>query len=304
MRLAQPLAGLRRQPVAEDGAEGVVGLVLEAAGQQPVPAELDRLAVQAGAGDRRASRAGRTRRTRRGRTGSPRRPRRGCGPCPPGSATTGLQTTPTVCVPLSSGQSKQNTARSTPIWQAARPTPSAAYMVATMSATRLRSSSSYVVTGWLRRCMTSVPQRVIGRTVPPSGSGPCGARGSSGMAAILGADRVTTDTGNGRCPKSVTPSYIDGHGPDAPTATHGLAGVGVARPDRRPGRRPQPAGPERRCSTGSGCASRPSALVHGGHPQRLPHARPTGEPGVHPAGEQRRRRRARAGSRRRTASST
>ena len=61
---------------------------------------------------------------------------------PSGSVSTGLQTTPTVRSPDSSGQSKTNTARSTPIWQAARPTPSAAYIVATMSAARLRSSSS------------------------------------------------------------------------------------------------------------------------------------------------------------------
>ena len=60
-------------------------------------------------------------RTRRGRTGSPRRPRRGCRSLPSGSVSTGLQTTPTVCSPDSSGQSKTKTARSTPIWQAARP---------------------------------------------------------------------------------------------------------------------------------------------------------------------------------------
>ena len=53
---------------------------------------------------------------------------------PSGSVTTGLQTTPTVCSPLSSGQSKTNIATSSPTWQAARPTPSAAYIVATMSA--------------------------------------------------------------------------------------------------------------------------------------------------------------------------
>jgi hypothetical protein len=56
--------------------------------------------------------------------------------------TSGLQTTPSVRTPSSSAQSKTNTARSTPIWQAARPTPSAAYIVSTMSATRDRSSSS------------------------------------------------------------------------------------------------------------------------------------------------------------------
>ena len=73
-------------------------------------------------------------------------------------------------VPDSSGQSKTKTARSTPIWQAARPTPLAAYIVATMSATRARSSSSYDVTGRAGRCITSVPHRTTGRTVPPVGS--------------------------------------------------------------------------------------------------------------------------------------
>ena len=40
-------------------------------------------------------------------------------------------------------------------------------MVATMSATRDRSSSSYAVTGVQGACMTGVPQLVIGRAVPP-----------------------------------------------------------------------------------------------------------------------------------------
>ena len=82
----------------------------------------------------------------------------------------GLHTTPTVRSPDSSGQSKTKTAASTPIWQAARPTPSAAYIVATMSATSVRSSSSKAVTGCCGRCITGVPQRVMGRTVPPEGS--------------------------------------------------------------------------------------------------------------------------------------
>ena len=53
---------------------------------------------------------------------------------PSGRVSTGLHTTPTVRTPLSSGQSKTNIATSSPTWQAARPTPSAAYIVATMSA--------------------------------------------------------------------------------------------------------------------------------------------------------------------------
>ena len=40
-------------------------------------------------------------------------------------------------------------------------------MVANMSRIRSRSSSSNSVTGRVRRCMTGVPQRVIGSTVPP-----------------------------------------------------------------------------------------------------------------------------------------
>ena len=40
---------------------------------------------------------------------------------------------------------------------------------------RAAASSSYDVTRACGRCMTGVPQRVIGRTVPPSGSGPYGA---------------------------------------------------------------------------------------------------------------------------------
>ncbi len=43
-------------------------------------------------------------------------------------------------------------------------------MVAVMSATSARSSSSYDVTGCCGVCITGVPHRVIARTVPPSGS--------------------------------------------------------------------------------------------------------------------------------------
>ena len=51
--LAELLARLGREPVAEDGAEGVVGLVLEAAREEPVALEAHRLAVEAGAVDAR-----------------------------------------------------------------------------------------------------------------------------------------------------------------------------------------------------------------------------------------------------------
>ena len=145
----------------------------------PLPLNCDRRAVQAGAGD--------------GGEVRPRaldeRARVGQAPLVAvveaavlalGQRSSGLQTTPTVRRPSSSGQSKTKTARSTPIWQAASPTPSAAYIVSTMSATSRASSSSYAVTGCCTRCMTSSPHRVIGRTIPPAGSGPYGACSVSG----------------------------------------------------------------------------------------------------------------------------
>ncbi len=57
-------------------------------------------------------------------------------------------------------------------------------MVAVMSATSERSSSSYDVTGRWGVCITGVPHRVIGRTVPPSGSATDAGEswGASGMA--------------------------------------------------------------------------------------------------------------------------
>ena len=93
--------------------------------RRPGPCPVDAGEVGPGALDERAREA----------TGSPPRPRRAARSLPSGSVSTGLQTTPTVRSPSSSGQSKTKTARSTPIWQAASPTPSAAYIVATMSAT-------------------------------------------------------------------------------------------------------------------------------------------------------------------------
>src|SRR4051794_40280043 len=53
VRLLELLAGLVGQSVAEHDAVGVVGLVLQAPGEQAVAGELDRLAVEAGAGDGR-----------------------------------------------------------------------------------------------------------------------------------------------------------------------------------------------------------------------------------------------------------
>ena len=90
---------------------------------------------------------------------------------PSGKWRVGLQTTPRVMTPSASGQSKTKTLAPTPIWQAAKPTPSAAYIVALMSATSDRSASSYSVTAVAGWCMTGVPHRVMARTVPPLGSG-------------------------------------------------------------------------------------------------------------------------------------
>ena len=89
--LAQLLAGPSREPVAEDGAVEVVGLVLQAAGEQPVAVDLDRVAVDVLPAADRRGRGGRASRTRPGRTGSPRRRRRGCGPCPPAARRPGCR---------------------------------------------------------------------------------------------------------------------------------------------------------------------------------------------------------------------
>ena len=181
--LGEPLAGLGADPVAEDGAVGVVGLVLQAAGQQPVALER-RPVRRPGRRPRRArSRGGRTRRRRPGTTGSPRRRRRGGGPCPRAASAVGLQTTPDAPLAVARRGSRRRRPPG-PRRSGRRPgrRPSAAYIVATMSATSARSSSSNAVTGACGRCITGVPQRVIGRTVPPSGSGPYGAWTSAGAS--------------------------------------------------------------------------------------------------------------------------
>src|SRR6266545_515623 len=100
------------------------------------------------------------------------------------TSTTGLHTTPEWMLPWASGHSNTNSCRSTPTWFAANPTPSAARMVATMSATSFASSSPNSVTGLHTWCITSSPQRVMGSTVP--------SEGSFGMDRILrGAPDVT-----------------------------------------------------------------------------------------------------------------
>ena len=75
------LPGAAGQPVAEDDAVQVVGLVLQAAGQQP-GAVMSTGSPSRPARGRWRSPAGRGRRRRRAATGSPRRPRRAGGPCP------------------------------------------------------------------------------------------------------------------------------------------------------------------------------------------------------------------------------
>ena len=166
---------LGRQPVAEDGALGVVGLVLEAAGQQPVAAELDGLAVQAGAGDRgevrpraldERARVGqaalvalvelavlalgqREHRVADHADGALARRRRGSRRrTPPGRRRSGR--------PPARPRRRRTSSRPCrrPGGPARRRTPS---------------------TGCCDAVHDGVPQRVIGRTIPPRGSGPYGA---------------------------------------------------------------------------------------------------------------------------------
>src|SRR5690606_12234185 len=84
-----------------------------------------------------------------------------------------------------------------------------------MSAARVRRPSSKAVTGRFGRCITAVPHRVIGRTVPPSGSGPYGAWTSGegvrgAMASSLGPRGRTRDRPHAPewVTAGVTPSYI------------------------------------------------------------------------------------------------
>ena len=207
---------------------------------------------------------------------------------PSGRVSSGLQTTPTVWSPESSGQSKTNTRRSTPTWQAARPTPSAAYMVATMSATRVRRSSSYAVTSACGRCITGVPQRVIGRTVPPSGSGPCGA------CDLVGAHARNPSEGSARGRPHGPPARVSGDTRTDPDAKcNSELQLAHVRPHqaiehvrslvpRRPrpaglrGGSDEPAGPERASRPPRHPQAHRARRLHG-HPRRLPygdHRRP------------------------------
>ena len=139
VRLLELLAPAGREPVAEDGAVGVVGLVLEGAREQPVAAE-DDTARRRGRSPRPSrSPGGPVARRHPGARGSPRRPRRACARGPRAASRPGCTRHPRCARRTTSWQSKTKRARSTPIWQAASPTPSAAYIVATMSAARARS---------------------------------------------------------------------------------------------------------------------------------------------------------------------
>ena len=265
-RLLEALAGLGRQPVAEHGAVGVVGLVLQAAREQAVAAELDRLAVEPGAASPSRSRDGRTRRTRPGTTGSPRRPRRGGGRGPRAGSAPG-------CTPRrrSARRTRPDSRRRRPRGprrSGTRPGRPRRRRTSSRPCPRpgTRSPSSYAATGSLRRCITSVPQRVIGWMMPPRGSWPCGAR--TVWSGTRRPYRRRRDGGvTGRTPacvaECVTQSYIC---------------VMSLLPNLRPGGRPSRHGwpPPRRAIrsgtsspasaawrrptswTGSGCASRPS----------------------------------------------
>ena len=148
-----------------------------------------------------------------------------------------------------------------------------------------RSSSSYDVTGRALRCITSVPQRVTGRTVPPREAADVGGEvawlgwsvvGLGHAANPMREPRVTRDTQPGVAPR-VTHSYIWCHVFDTQPAEtlklpwsllraggrHGLSdnetrdpiGLAVARPEQvrlqRPDRPPRhPQGQRADASTG------------------------------------------------------
>ena len=108
LRLVELLAGLGREPVGEDGADGVVGLVLEAPREQPVSLEVT--------GDPSTpvpvtrARSGRAQSTKApGKDRQPSSASSSLRSLPSGRCTTGLHTTPTVCSPDESGQSKTKT---------------------------------------------------------------------------------------------------------------------------------------------------------------------------------------------------
>ena len=79
-----------------------------------------------------------------------------------GRCSTGFATTPRCSTPSSSGQSYTKTRSVRPTWLAARPTPSAAYMLANRSATSARKSSSKTSTGSATCRSTSSPTWTIG----------------------------------------------------------------------------------------------------------------------------------------------
>ena len=145
VQAVQLLACPAGEPVAEHGAVEVVGLMLEATGQQAGAGDLDRvpvLVLPATGGVVGPSQLDVGAREARHPSSLVSRLRS----LPSGRVTSGLQNTPTWRTWSSSGQSYTNTARSTPTWLAARPTPSAAYMVANRSRTSSSNAESNSVT--------------------------------------------------------------------------------------------------------------------------------------------------------------
>ena len=125
--------------------------MLEAAGQQPVPVDLDGCAVDVLPAADRVVRTGQGLVRAGGRTGSPRRRRRGCAPCPRAARPPGCRRRRPGGRRRRPGSRRRRPRGPVPTWFAARPTPEAASMVANMSRTRVRSSSSNRLDGAGRR---------------------------------------------------------------------------------------------------------------------------------------------------------
>ena len=167
--LEEPLAGPGRQPVAEDHPLEVVVLVLQAAARKPVPEKLHRPPGLVHSGHPGKVGAG-ERSERPGQRQAPSSASTRTGPPLCGTSSTGLQSDPALLhAVVVMAVEHEHLRRPTPTWFAARPTPSAAYIVATMSATSVASSSSKDSTGRHRGCITGSPQRVIGSALATGG---------------------------------------------------------------------------------------------------------------------------------------
>ena len=162
------LAGPVGQPVAEHDAVQMIGLVLEAAGQQAGADDLDVVRRSRPARGRPRDRDGTAPGTRRGGTDSPRRRCRACGRGPRATSPPDCRSPRRAVRGRRRGSRTRRRRGRRPTWVAASPTPSAAAMVANMSRTSVCRSSSNAVTGRVRACMTGVT---------PAGDGTYGAAG-------------------------------------------------------------------------------------------------------------------------------